>query len=79
MVIIAHLCLAFYWALRSSLSENIRYGSVDDLFAVYRYYDAIDKRECDIMHEIFSDIVAGSGCSVDCPFGILIQKRLGTV
>lgn len=53
-VIIAHSCLAFYWALQSSLSENIRYGSMDDLFAVYGYYDTIDKRECDIMHETFA-------------------------
>lgn len=48
VVIIAYLCLPCYRALQSSLSGNIHYGSMDNLFAAYRRCDAIDQ-ECDIV------------------------------
>ena len=45
------LMLGIYCALQSSLSENISYGSMNDLFALYTHYDTINEKECDILHE----------------------------
>ncbi len=37
----------FYWALQSS--QNICYGSINDLFALYRCCDTVDLKECDFL------------------------------
>ena len=43
--------LGIYWAFQSSLSDNISYGSMNDLFALYTHYDTVSEKECGILDE----------------------------